>query len=448
MATVTNINGVITGTSGNDVLTGTASTTTIYGESGNDTITGGSGNEVIYGDGGPAAAPKMVTVNLIVNGGFDTGQDGGPTIGETDQINHGSWSTFLSIDGWTATVGRIEIQTGSQGGGPVVASTNNVTELDSGDTPNSNSTIQQTVNVPQAGEWTLQFDYSGRAHTGVNTAATSEFNVLVDGHVVQSFAPSQVGFVTDDMQLSLTAGSHTIAFQGTGIQDTYGALIDNVSLTGQVPAPVTPSTSPDNDTIYAGSGETTVYGGKGNDVIYGGTGDDVLHGNSGNDTIYAGSGNTVLYGDSGNNILYAGSGHDTLYGGSGTNVFNNLASNDILAQAGSGNATFNYAYSHTAGNLTVTGGAGTDVLNISMPSASTPWTMQITLGTSGSTYLDVSSAGGTPVEHGDTTAFSGFNATTNALNLVANHHAGTVTMVSAGVTEIIHFTALDQIQIH
>lgn len=98
-----------------------------------------------------------------------------------------------------------------------------------------------------------------------------------------------------------------------------------------------------DDTVQAGGGYTSVYGGRGNDHIRLGDGVGYAEGNEGDDTIAGGSGHAVMYGNNGNDRLYAGSGpagkyshldggagEDQLYAGSGHTVLNGGLGNDRM----------------------------------------------------------------------------------------------------------------------
>ena len=131
-----------------------------------------------------------------------------------------------------------------------------------------------------------------------------------------------------------------------------------------------------NDTLYGISGNDSLYGGRGNDalngnsgddVLYGNEGDDILHGNSGLDFLFGGAGRDTLHGNSGNDnlegggdndVLHGGSGDDSLYGGSGDDELNGGSGADIL-RGGSGSDTLN----GNSGDDTLFGDSGADTLN-------------------------------------------------------------------------------------
>ncbi len=72
--------------------------------------------------------------------------------------------------------------------------------------------------------------------------------------------------------------------------------------------------------MYAGSGDTTMYGAQGRTIMVGGTGDDHLYGRSGNDYLNGGAGDDFIYVSRGKNILTGGDGDNTIIGGTGTDA--------------------------------------------------------------------------------------------------------------------------------
>lgn len=150
--------------------------------------------------------------NLIINGDF-----------ENNSLNNSGWGTFDSITGWTSPVGRIEIQESNYGTGNTQG--NAVVELDSHGNP-SNSTIQQVVEIADAGVYTLSVDYAAR---GTNFA-TNGFDIVVNGEVVSEVRPNERGFLNETVELELDAGDAVIQFRAQGTEDTIGTVIDNVSL--------------------------------------------------------------------------------------------------------------------------------------------------------------------------------------------------------------------------
>jgi hypothetical protein len=54
--------------------------------------------------------------------------------------------------------------------------------------------------------------------------------VVVDGNVVGTLTPTSTGYTAFSASLTLTAGSHTVAFVGSGSDGTDAVLIDQVQL--------------------------------------------------------------------------------------------------------------------------------------------------------------------------------------------------------------------------
>jgi archaellum component FlaF (FlaF/FlaG flagellin family) len=163
-----------------------------------------------------------LSAELITNGDFEDHGD----------LNRSTWGTFETIAGWEATEGKIEIQEGSHGGTPDVANDQGFLEVDSHGGKDTNSTVETSVTVEEAGLHKLTFDYSPRGEDGADAAETSQVNVLVNGKVVDTISSETIGFEKQEYTLSLPAGENTISFQAAGTDDSLGGLIDNVSLKG------------------------------------------------------------------------------------------------------------------------------------------------------------------------------------------------------------------------
>jgi len=194
----------------------------------------------------------MANDNILGNGDFEATS----AQAAENAIDRGNWFTADSIEGWTATEGRIEIQTGDSriGGAPVdatgILSSGAVLELDSHDAGSGrwycrgrddDSTVEQSFTIDEAGPFELGFSYAARGNT-----RTSDFDVVIkdaSGTVIfsQEFSDSEgnlaVAWARYTNELGLDAGDYTLAFSSRGYadRDTIGALIDNVSLTSVGP---------------------------------------------------------------------------------------------------------------------------------------------------------------------------------------------------------------------
>ena len=114
------------------------------------------------------------------------------------------------------------------------------------------------------------------------------------------------------------------------------------------------------EAVFAGSGNDTIYTRQGDDLVYGGNGDDyidtcedndIIFGEDGNDTINTGSGDDVVYGGSGNDSIYNEFGNDYIDGGDGDDYIETRSGNDTIVggkgndsiyESSSGNDTFIY----------------------------------------------------------------------------------------------------------
>lgn len=315
----------INGFEGEDNIDGGQGNDILLGGEGNDIIKGGEGNDTIYGNKGTGAGAR----ELMVNGDFEL------TYGNNTSNQWGLFSDH-QVTGWyTPNTSKIELQQGTFGGTPQNDVTNTVLELDS----HRNTWVQQDVNVEGLAAdgdvvLALSFDYANRYRGWDTSTSQFEVNVLdTQGNVLYSkyFANTQANdhyeSFSADIVLPQGVDFITVRFEAEGRSDSYGALIDNVSLKQKVIA------EDDNDTLYGGYGDDAIYGEQGDDYIEGNEGDDTLRGGAGNDTIYGGAGNDVLLGNEGDDILYGGDGDDILRGGSGSDALYGGAGNDYL-QAG------------------------------------------------------------------------------------------------------------------
>ncbi|WP_369408046.1 VCBS domain-containing protein [Kordiimonas gwangyangensis] len=110
-------------------------------------------------------------------------------------------------------------------------------------------------------------------------------------------------------------------------------------------------TDPDQNRIWAGSGQDIAAGSGGGDLIGGSSGIDTLKGLGGNDTLFGNDDNDSLLGGNGDDVLYGGSGDDTVDGGSGDDSLWAGVGDDILT-GGGGSDTF--VFGATVGNDTIT----------------------------------------------------------------------------------------------
>ena len=184
-----------------------------------------------------------------------------------------------------------------------------------------------------------------------------------------------------------SAGTYTLRLTEVGNDDSLGAVIDDVQITGT-------STAVDasGDTLDGGDGSDTLFGYAGNDSLVGGAGIDSLVGGEGDDTLSGGADNDIVSGGNGNDRII-GSANDAIDGGAGTDTLDNTAGTTaevVTFTSGTGgtvsdgstftgvevfasdvgadrydaaNATIALTISTGADNDTVTGGSANDTID-------------------------------------------------------------------------------------
>ncbi len=186
-----------------------------------------------------------------------------------------------------------------------------------------------------------QFDFVG--NSGNDRLTTDpNFNINIDadesgqsGNDYLEGGSGQDTLTAGTGKDTLQAGSGSESLVGGSGQDFIigGAGVDNLDASGSI----------GNDTIFGGSGTSTINGSTRTDVIYGGSGNSTINGGSGSDTIYGGSGNYVIHSSSaGKQNIVGGTGSDVIYvnGGTGTDdsVYGGSGGNDqIYDDSGGGN---------------------------------------------------------------------------------------------------------------
>ena len=152
-----------------------------------------------------------------------------------DHPHVSNWAVFGSIPGWTTLSGAgIEIQTNATLGTIDAHSGTSYVELDS----HNNSSMAQVISFGATGLYELSFWYSPRrALPGSNTIEYFMGGTLL-GSVTGPDATTAVGSWTEITARFVidTIGDYTLAFAATGTDDSYGGLIDDVSISA-VPLP-------------------------------------------------------------------------------------------------------------------------------------------------------------------------------------------------------------------
>ncbi len=130
-------------------------------------------------------------------------------------------------------------------------------------------------------------------------------------YVIDSLVPLEVGGEIcthpEDSPNQLLCAAPLIG----GFEVNAGAGDDSVTVSREVPVPVT---------LRGGPGVDRLVGGAAGDKLVGGPGDDVLIGWGGHDSLFGGPGADRLVGGGGNDVLRGEAGADTLIGGPGRNT--------------------------------------------------------------------------------------------------------------------------------
>lgn len=170
-------------------------------------------------------AVNAQAANLLTNGDFQA---------TPSALGSGSWTIYSgTFPGWTLADSshQIEIQHGMFGGN----NPSKYAELDA----HNNNVLSQSVNLVHGASYLLSYDYFNR--TG---SSSSSMSVLIGSlsnpvySTSNSAVTSQWVTYTDSFVYSGPTGSAIFSLVGTGQSDSYGALVDNVSLTQTSKTPI------------------------------------------------------------------------------------------------------------------------------------------------------------------------------------------------------------------
>jgi hypothetical protein len=161
-------------------------------------------------------------IQLVTNGSF-----------EKNRIAAGSWTIKPALDGWNVGPKGVEVRNNVAG---TAQDGSNFLELDS----SANSWISQTIDTVAGGKYDLSFYYSPREKTA---AATNGIDVLWNGnllkHVEQDNFSSKTNWFKIELSMFAVGSLSNLSFKASGISDSIGGSLDNVSLTAAVPEPAT-----------------------------------------------------------------------------------------------------------------------------------------------------------------------------------------------------------------
>ncbi|NBZ89750.1 Hint domain-containing protein [Stagnihabitans tardus] len=394
-------NDTIFGGTGNDTITALGGNDLLYGGAGNDLLTAGNdtlttaGDQLFGGTGADTLIGADIADTLDGGEGADSlsGNGGGDILygGDTLAASGGTFitnGTFTSaLTGWTGTDMEVNPESAYFTGG---STTNNVIEMDGN--AGQTTVMEQSFSVAGTQPADLTFRAATRA-SGGGTVGVDGFRVdVVDasGNVVftQTIIPTSTTYANYTLSFVFpNSGTYTLRLTEIGNNDSYGAIVDNIQITGTAAA-----YDASGDTLDGGAGNDTLFGYAGNDSLVGGDGIDSLVGGEGDDTLSGGAGNDIVSGGNGNDRII-GSANDVIDGGAGTDTLDNTAGTTaevVTFTSGTGgtvsagssftgvevfasdagadrydaaNATIALTISTGADNDTVTGGSGADTID-------------------------------------------------------------------------------------
>jgi Ca2+-binding RTX toxin-like protein len=252
-------------------------------------VVGGVGNDVISG-------LAVLATPLIVSGG-----------GGNDVINGGGGNDSLAGD-----LGNDFLRAGT-----------GADTLRGGDGADTLSLALTALDDADRLDGGVGTDVLLLASGGVLTAARYAGVVSGIERIVVTAALAEAVSITLPVTLSTGGATMTIA----------GALgADTINATGTQVAYVMDGGGA-NDRLFGGALADSLAGGADNDVLGGNGGNDTLDGGAGNDRLVGGLGNDLLLGGAGDDVLTGNAGDDTLDPGAGTDRADGGAGNDLYRVA-------------------------------------------------------------------------------------------------------------------
>jgi hypothetical protein len=168
------------------------------------------------------SAPVLAqaSTNLVANGSFE----------DYSSVSAGTWSIFGSGNGWTTDSQGIEIRNAVAG---TAAAGDRFAELDT----NANSWISQTISTSAFQSLALSFSYAPRAGVASNSDPIQVFWNDKSLGIVSANGTSTSGWMELSFDVKANEyGLGVLKFAATGVSDSFGGSLDNVSVTA-VPEP-------------------------------------------------------------------------------------------------------------------------------------------------------------------------------------------------------------------
>lgn len=177
-----------------------------------------------------AGVTSLANANLIVNGSFE----------DNVGLSGNGWGVYsgAQVNGWTPLSGAgIEIQRNTT---VAAQDGNQYVELDS---HNNSSMFQQLTGLTVGESYLLSFWYHARTNNGNNdngidvswgTSAPGDLQLSIANETVQS---TNNAWVQKNLSLFADQSTMYLTFAATGLNNSLGGFIDNVSLTKAASVP-------------------------------------------------------------------------------------------------------------------------------------------------------------------------------------------------------------------
>ena len=168
-----------------------------------------------------ASAFTAQASNLVVNGSFEE-----VTTGNSQGAN--SWNIYNEITGWTG-LPNIEVRNNVAG---AAQNGSSYVELDT----TGNSGMSQIIDG--TGWYNLSFWYSAREGVAAGSNGLDFSFGTLSGQVLTTVAGAASGNVWQQYTALVNLnGPTTLSFYASGVSDSLGGSLDNVSVTSAVPEP-------------------------------------------------------------------------------------------------------------------------------------------------------------------------------------------------------------------
>lgn len=317
---VTTLNGqplnytLYNGDGGDDLITTDSGPNLIQGAGGNDSIAAGSGNDTINAGSGNSTISGGGGQDIILLGDGSNQVYVGSVVTLNDALNQSQTGSGSGAKGTFIGVG--------DGNNTIVGGNgNDAIFVGTGD----NTIICGPGSVSLEGG-VEAYDVSSNWYT-TNTPGLVTFS-NVGSYSAPFDAPAGYEGAMNSDGTPMGTGNDTI-FGGKGDSFFWLANGDNYLDAGG-----------GNDQIQASTGSSTIFGGSGNDSIYSGGGNNYIDGESGNDLIVGEGGDITVFGGTGNDSIYSGDdgtdwatsqkGNGYLEAGSGNTQMAGAGGNDTL----------------------------------------------------------------------------------------------------------------------